>query len=101
MSTDMENIESGFQRLETAVSSARSKIEGLKRTNKELKSEVNELKRLLALSEKKAERMKFELDDLKSNGQQSWKAKEKDIKQRLQRLSAKIIAFENNHSFES
>ena len=93
MGEHMQNIETGFQVLETAVMGAVNKIDSLKQINRDLKSEVNELKRLLALSEKKAERLKQELDEL--NGQQSWRLKEKNIKDQLIRLSAKISAFEN------
>lgn len=96
MSTDRQNIEIGFNKLEAVAKAAAAKINSLKQNNKELKGEVNELKRLLALSEKKAERIKLELDELKSNGKQDWRLREKDIKERLVRLSAKISAFENN-----
>jgi predicted RNase H-like nuclease (RuvC/YqgF family) len=96
MRTDRQNIEIGFNKLEAVAKAAAAKIDSLKQNNKELKGEVNELKRLLALSEKKAERIKLELDELKSNGKQDWRLREKDIKERLVRLSAKISAFENN-----
>jgi len=83
------------------VFAAVSKIESLKETNNSLRGEINELKRLLALSEKKAERLRAELDESKNNGQQSWQNREKDIKSRLLKLSAKISAFENNFSMKS
>ena len=101
MSLDKGNIDGGFKRLETVINAAADKIIELKKTNKEIKSEINELKRLLALSEKKAERLKRDLDELKSDGQLSWKSREKDIKEKLSRLSAKISAFESNYSVES
>jgi len=96
-----EKIMENFDKLEKVAYSAVKTIEGLKSTNKELRDEVNELKRLLALSEKKAERLKQEVDELKSNGEQSWKTKEKDIKNRLVQLSAKISAFEKSYTYES
>ena len=101
MGENMQNIKTGFQLLESAVKDTVGKIENLKQVNRDLKSEVNELKRLLALSEKKAERLRQELDEAKSNGQQNWRVKEKNIKDQLIRLSAKISAFENNHTIES
>ncbi len=101
MDTTKENIDGSIQKLETIVLSAVSEIGELKENNNKLRSEINELKRLLALSEKKAERLRGELDEMKNNGQQSWQNREKDIKNRLVRLSAKISAFENNYSMKS
>jgi chromosome segregation ATPase len=101
MGKQMQNYDNTFKILETAIMGAVNKIDSLKQINKDLKSEVNELKRLLALSEKKAERLKLELDELKSNGQQNWRVKEKNIKDHLVRLSAKISAFENSQSLGS
>lgn len=101
MNGNVQNITENFEKLEKAAYSAVKTIEGLKKNNKELKDEVNELKRLLALSEKKAERMKQELEQHKSNGEPSWKSKEKGIKDKLVQLSAKISAFEKNYSNES
>jgi len=101
MDTRKENIDGSIQKLEAVVLSAVSEIGQLKEINDKLRAEINELKRLLALSEKKAERIRMELEDIKNNGQQSWQNREKDIKNRLLRLSAKISAFENNYSMKS
>ena len=101
MSLDVENMASGFEKLETAVYAATDRIGELKKANRELKSEVNELKRLLALSEKKADRLSREVSKLNSDGKKSWKNKEQDIKNKLARLSAKISAFENSYSMKS
>jgi FtsZ-binding cell division protein ZapB len=101
METRKQNIEGSIQKLEAVVFTAVSKIGELKKTNSELRTEINELKRLLALSEKKADRLRGELDEFKNNGQHSWQNREKDIKDRLLRLSAKISAFENNFSVKS
>lgn len=101
MSTTKHNIEGSIQKLEKVVLNSVTKIDELKQINNQLRAEINELKRLLALSEKKAERLRGELDEYKNNGQQSWQNKEKDIKNRLLRLSAKISAFENNYSMKS
>jgi cell division protein FtsB len=101
MNSSMQNIESNFDKLKAVVDSAIAKIAKLKDNNKELKAEANELKRLLALSEKKAERMKQELDRLNSSDEKTWQIKEKDIKQKLLTLSAKLSAFEKSYSVES
>ena len=101
MNSNFTNIGTSFQKLEVVAQDAIEKIGELKKVNNELRGEVNELKRLLALSEKKAERLKREVDELKNNGQQAWQTKEKDIKNRLLRLSAKISAFEKDYSSES
>lgn len=101
MSLDIENMASGFEKLEMAVYAATDRIGELKKANRELKSEVNELKRLLALSEKKADRLSREVSKLNSDGKRSWKSKEQDIKNKLARLSAKISAFENSYSMKS
>ena len=97
----MQNFETSFEKLELAVNSAVDKVTGLKQKNRELISEVNELKRLLALSEKKAGRMKQELEDIKQAGEKSWQTKEKDIKKKLLSLSAKLTAFEKSYNIES
>ena len=100
-----KNIEKDFEKLEALVYNAIAKINELKKINSELKQantnltgEINELKRLQALGEKKTDRLKQELDELKSNGHNAWKMKEKDIKNRLLNLSAKLLAFENNYN---
>lgn len=98
MDTIKQNIDESILSLETVIVTAVSKIGELKETNNELRSQINEFKRLLALSEKKAERLRGELNEHKNDGQQSWQNREKDIKNRLLRLSTKISAFENNYS---
>jgi hypothetical protein len=80
--------------LDIAVKTTADKIIELKTANKKLRDELNELKRLLALSEKKAERLKDELANFNSVGEQQWQAKERIIKDRLMRLAAKVAAFE-------
>lgn len=97
----MQDIETNFDKLKEVANSAIAKIAKLKSDNRELKAEVNELKRLLALSEKKAERMKQELNRINSTDEKSWQIKEKDIKQKLLTLSAKLSAFEKSYSIES
>jgi len=101
MNSSMQNIETNFDKLKTVANSAIAKIAKLKDDHKGLKAEVNELKRLLALSEKKAERMKRELDRINSSDEKNWQIKEKDIKQKLLTLSAKLSAFEKSYSIES
>jgi len=101
MNDRMQNIETKFDKLKEVVNSAITKIAKLKQDNRELKAEVNELKRLLALSEKKAERMKQELERINSSDEKTWQTKEKDIKQKLLTLSAKLSAFEKSYSVES
>jgi len=97
----MQDIETNFDKLKEVAKTAIAKIAKLKNDNRELKTEVNELKRLLALSEKKAERMKQELDRINSSDEKTWQIKEKDIKQKLLTLSAKLSAFEKSYSIES
>ncbi|NLI15048.1 MAG: hypothetical protein GX409_02055 [candidate division Zixibacteria bacterium] len=80
--------------LDGAIKATADKITELKAANRKLREEVNELKRLLALNEKKAERLKEELASLKSAGEQQWQARERIVKERLMRLSAKLAAFE-------
>jgi chromosome segregation ATPase len=80
--------------LDGAIKATADKIAELKSANKKLREEVNELKRLLALNEKKAERLKDELADYNSAGEQEWQARERIIKERLRRLTIKIAAFE-------
>jgi chromosome segregation ATPase len=80
--------------LDVAIKASADKLIELKIVNKKLRDEVNELKRLLALSEKKAERLKEELADLNSAGEQQWQARERIIKDRIKRLTAKMAAFE-------
>jgi len=87
--------------LDGAVKATADKITELKTANKKLRDEVNELKRLLALNEKKAERLKDELASYNSAGEQQWQARERIIKERLTRLSIKIAAFENLNLSES
>ncbi|MCP4581744.1 MAG: hypothetical protein GY839_08995 [candidate division Zixibacteria bacterium] len=94
----MQNFEMNFEKLTAAVFSSVDKIADLKQKNRELKSEVNELKRLLALNEKKAARMKVDLDKVKQADEKSWQTKEKDIKKKLLNLSAKLSAFEKSYS---
>jgi len=101
MDNSAKNIEKSFEKLEAVVYNTVAKINSLKRINKDLKGKVNELKRLKALSEKKAERLKQELDEVRLSDQQSWREKEKDIKNRLKNLSVKISAFERNYSIDS
>jgi chromosome segregation ATPase len=80
--------------LDGAIKATADKISELKSANKKLREEVNELRRLLALNEKKAERLKDELANYNSAGEQEWQAKERIIKERLRRLTIKIAAFE-------
>jgi predicted RNase H-like nuclease (RuvC/YqgF family) len=80
--------------LDGAIKATADKISELKTANKKLRDEVNELRRLLALNEKKAERLKEELASFNSAGEQEWQARERIIKERLMRLSIKIAAFE-------
>lgn len=87
--------------LDGAIKATADKITELKTANKKLREEVNELKRLLALNEKKAERLKDELASYHSAGEQQWQARERIIKERLTRLSIKIAAFEKLHLSES
>jgi len=101
MDNSAKNIEKSFEKLEAVVYNTVAKINSLKRINKDLKGKVNELKRLKALSEKKAERLKQELDEVRLSDQQSWREKEKDIKNRLKNLSVKISAFERNYSIDN
>lgn len=79
--------------LDGAIKATADKISDLKAANKKLRDEVNELRRLLALNEKKAERLKDELANFNSAGEQQWQARERIIKERLTRLSTKIAAF--------
>jgi len=97
MDKKAEKFEKHFKRLETLVYNSVAKIKELKEINERLKGEVNELKRLGALSEKKAERMKIKLDEIKANGKSAWQVKELSIKNRLKNLSAKLSAFEKNY----
>jgi len=87
--------------LDDAIKATAGKISELKAANKKLREEVNELKRLLALNEKKAERLKDELASYNSAGEQQWQAEERIIKERLMRLSIKIAAFEKLNLTES
>ena len=88
-------------KLDKAASAVADKLNRLKLDNKKLKDEVNELRRLLALSEKKAERLKEELTRLNSAGEQDWQIRERTIKGRLGQLAAKVAAFERIHSQEN
>jgi hypothetical protein len=88
-------------KLDGAVYEAAGKITELKLANKKLKDDANELKRLLALSEKKAERLKEELALLNSTSEQDWQVKERTIKERLRQLATKVAAFERIHTLES
>jgi predicted RNase H-like nuclease (RuvC/YqgF family) len=101
MNSKMQNFETSFEKLAAAVFSSADKIAALKRKNRELTGEVNEMKRLLALHEKKAARMQKELDKAKKADEKSWQTKEKDIKKKLMNLSAKLSAFEKSYSIES
>ena len=96
---NMENIaaQNGYilAELENAINISAHKITELKSENKKLREEVNELKRLLALGEKKSERLNVQLNRLTSAGEQAWQAKERKIKERIKRLAAKVTAFEN------
>jgi hypothetical protein len=87
--------------LDGAIKATADKITELKTANKKLRDEVNELKRLLALNEKKAERLKEELASFNSAGEQQWQARERIIKERLTRLSIKIAAFEKLNQSDS
>jgi hypothetical protein len=88
-------------KLERAVYDAASKLTELKLANKKLKDEVNELRRLLALNEKKADRLKNELLQLNSANEQDWQVRERKIRERLRQLATKVAAFEKIHSIES
>lgn len=101
MDKNIKNNEKIFEKLEAVVYNAVDKINDLKKINKELKGEINELKRLLALSEKKADRLKQEVDGFKTANRKSWQIREKDIKSRLENLSVKLSAFERSCDVDS
>lgn len=88
-------------KLEVAVQHASVKIRELKKMNKVLKGEINELRRIQALNEKKTQRLSRELDKVGNGGSESWQACQKDIRRRLLALSAKLSAFEKTQSVES
>jgi hypothetical protein len=88
-------------KLDGAICAAAGKLTELKLANKKLKDEANEFKRLLALSEKKAERLRDELAQLNSVSEQDWQVRERTIKERLGQLATKVAAFERIHSIES
>ena len=96
MDKNVKNNEKCFEKLEKSVYNAIDKIKKLKNNNKKLKGEIGELKRLYALSEKKAKRLKQELARVKSSDLETWQVKEKDIKQKLKNLSMKLSAFERS-----
>ena len=96
MNNNENDLNKNFEILEAVVYNAIAKINELKNTNKKITGEINELKRLYALSEKKAERLNQNLDELKAAGQEAWQSREQDVKNRLKNLSAKLSAFENN-----
>ena len=60
-------FQDGLAELEKYISGAVAKMAEHKAAIKKLNSEINELKRLHALSDKKADRLKRELDDARSN----------------------------------
>ena len=101
MDDDLKDIEKNFENLEAVVYIAIDKIKQLKQINKNLKVEVSELKRLYALSEKKAERLKQELVMVRSSDKEPWQVREKDIKQRLEKLLIKLSAFEKSYTNEN
>ncbi len=87
-----------LESLEAMVRVATAKISELKELNKKLKEEANEYKRLLALSEKKAERLNQELESRFNKGYEDWRDKERQIKDRIMMLAAKVAAFEKAYS---
>ena len=101
MDDDLKDIEKNFENLEVVVYNAIDKIKQLKQINKNLKGEASELKRLYALSEKKAERLKQELVMVRSSDKEPWQVREKDIKQRLEKLLIKLSAFEKSYTNEN
>jgi len=91
-------FQDGFIELEKTISAAVAKIAKYKTAIQKLNSEINELKRLHALCEKKADRLKQELDEARANNEKSWRDRQANIKRRLVQLSAKLSAFEKNHT---
>jgi chromosome segregation ATPase len=91
-------FQDGLAELEKYISGAVAKMAEHKTAIRKLNSEINELKRLHALSEKKADRLKRELDEARSNNEKSWRGRESDIKRRLVQLSAKLSAFEKSYT---
>ncbi|MCD6162415.1 MAG: hypothetical protein J7K40_08390 [candidate division Zixibacteria bacterium] len=101
MKNNEKDIDKNFEKLEIVVYNAIVKINELKDINKKITGEINELKRLYALSEKKAERLKQDLEKLKASGQEAWQVREQDVKNRLKNLSAKLSVFEKRYSIEN
>jgi chromosome segregation ATPase len=96
MDTNTKKSYKDFEKLEALVYNAIAKLKELKKVNDGLRNEIGELRRLHALSEKKAERLKGELAQNKAADPETWQIKEKNIKQRLQKLKAKLSAFEKS-----
>lgn len=101
MENDRQSFGEGLERLNKAVQASVNKLTVLKAENKDLREEVNELRRLLAISEKKAQRLKEELKQVTSADEKSWQIRERTIKQRLKRLATKLSAFEQSYILES
>lgn len=101
MGNNKNSIGEGFERLNKAVRASVNKLTKLKAENKGLKEEVNELRRLLAINEKKTQRLKNELQHATSADEKSWQIRERTIKQRLKRLATKLSAFEQSYILES
>ena len=97
MDKKVKEFEKSFENLEAMVYNAVAKINDLRKINKDLKAEVTELKRLQALSEKKAGRLQARLDEVKTTDKKTWELKQEDIKSRLKSLSAKLSAFERSY----
>jgi|GEM_PF-1908662 len=98
MDQSIDQNSNALESLEAMVRIATAKITELKETNKRLKDEANEFKRLLALSEKKAERLNQELESRFNKGYEDWRARERQIKDRIMMLVAKLAAFEKVYS---
>lgn len=96
MNNNENDLNKNFEILEAIVYNTVAKINELKNINKKITGEINELKRLYALSEKKAERLIRNLNELKASSQEAWQSREQDVKNRLKNLSAKLSAFEKN-----
>ncbi|RKX19958.1 MAG: hypothetical protein DRP26_02515 [Candidatus Zixiibacteriota bacterium] len=101
MGNNEDDINDGLKRLDGAVKASVNKLAKLKAENKGLKDEVSELRRLLAINEKKTQRLKDELQKMTSADEKSWQVRERTIKQRLKRLATKLSAFEQSYILES
>jgi FtsZ-binding cell division protein ZapB len=101
MENDRQSFGGGLERLNKAVQASVNRLMVLRAENKELKEEANELRRLLAISERKAQRLKGEIHQVTLADEKSWQVRERTIKQRLKRLATKLSAFEQSCIMES